>query len=124
MIPFNKPHISGKELEYIKQAVESQKISGDGMFTKKCHKFFEEKYGFKKALLTTSCTDALEMAAILCNIQQGDEVIIPSYTFVSTVNAFILRGAVIRFVDSEKEHPNMDVNLVEPLINAKTKAIV
>lgn len=124
MIPFNKPYISGKELEYIKQAVESQKISGDGMFTKKCHQFFEQKYGFKKALLTTSCTDALEMAAILCDIQPGDEVIIPSYTFVSTVNAFILRGAVIKFVDSEKDHPNMDVNLVEPLINSKTKAVV
>ena len=92
MVPFNKPYLSGKELEYIKEAVQSGKISGDGIFTKKCHDFFEQRYKFKKVLLTTSCTHALEMAAILIDIQPGDEVIMPSYTFVSTANAFILRA--------------------------------
>ena len=91
MIPFNKPYLTGKETKYIEQAVASGKISGNGMFTKKCHSFFEEKFGIKKALLTTSCTDALEMCAILLNIEPGDEVIMPSYTFVSTANAFVLR---------------------------------
>jgi dTDP-4-amino-4,6-dideoxygalactose transaminase len=124
MIPFNKPYLSGKELVYIKEAVEKNKISGDGFFTKKCHSFFEEKYGFKKCLLTTSCTDALEMAAILLNIKEGDEVIVPSYTFVSTVNAFVLRGAKIVFIDSESITPNIDVEKLELLITEKTKAIV
>jgi dTDP-4-amino-4,6-dideoxygalactose transaminase len=124
MIPFNKPYLSGNELIYIKEAVDKNKISGDGFFTKKCHTFFEEKYGFKKCLLTTSCTDALEMAAILLNIKEGDEVIVPSYTFVSTVNAFVLRGAKIVFIDSEETTPNMDVGKLESLITAKTKAIV
>jgi dTDP-4-amino-4,6-dideoxygalactose transaminase len=124
MIPFNKPFIIGNEITYITQAVAGGKISGDGTFTKKCHDFFEKKYGFKKCLLTTSCTDALEMAAILCNIEPGDEVIAPSYTFVSTVNAFVLRGAKIVFVDSEPQHPNMDVASIESLITPKTKAIV
>lgn len=124
MIPFNKPFLTGKETTYIQQAVASGKISGDGMFTKKCHQFFEEKIGFKKVLLTTSCTDALEMAAILINIELGDEVIIPSYTFVSTCNAFVLRGAKIRFVDSNAENPNLDATQVEQLITSKTKAIV
>lgn len=123
-IPFNKPYLTGKETQYIAEAVASGKISGDGLFTKKCHQFFETNYSFIKALLTTSCTDALEMAAILANIQPGDEVIMPSYTFVSTSNAFVLRGATIRFVDSMPNHPNMDVNLIEPLINSRTKAIV
>jgi len=123
-IPFNKPYLTGKEGDYIYQAVQSGKISGDGMFTKKCHKFFEETYGFKKALLTTSCTDALEMASILSNIQPGDEIISPSYTFVSTVNAFILRGAKIVFVDSRADNPNMDENTIEALITPKTKAII
>ncbi|MDB5227538.1 MAG: TDP-4-keto-6-deoxy-D-glucose transaminase [Bacteroidota bacterium] len=123
-IPFNKPSISGNEMAYIQQAVESGKISGDGMFTKKCHKFFEERFGFKKALLTTSCTDALEMAAILINIREGDEVILPSYTFVSTANAFVLRGAKLIFADSRKDHPGMDEALIESLITEKTKAIV
>ena len=122
--PFNKPYLSGKETEYIRQSVESGKISGDGIFTKKCHQFFEEKYGFKKCLLTTSCTDALEMAAILINIKEGDEVIMPSYTFVSTSNAFVLRGAKIIFVDSEKDTPNIDTDKIEELITDKTKAIV
>ena len=123
-IGFNKPYLSGKETEYIQQAVLSGKISGDGMFTKKCHYFFENKYGFKKVLLTTSCTDALEMAAILLDIKEGDEVIAPSYTFVSTVNAFVLRGARIVFIDSSTENPNMDVEAIEALITPKTKVIV
>lgn len=124
MIPFNKPYLTGKELSYIKQAVDSGKISGNGMFTKKCQSFFEEKYSFHKCLLAQSCTDALEMAAILCNIQPGDEVIIPSFTFVSTANAFALRGAKIVFIDSETNHPNLDASKIERLITSKTKAIV
>ncbi|MGN7205192.1 dTDP-4-amino-4,6-dideoxygalactose transaminase [Pedobacter sp. SAFR-022] len=124
MIPFNKPYLSGKETEYIQLAVESGKISGDGVYTKKCHDFFETKFGFSKVLLTTSCTDALEMAAILIDIQEGDEVIIPSYTFVSTVNAFVLRGAKIVFADSESSTPNIDVDTIESLITPRTKAIV
>jgi dTDP-4-amino-4,6-dideoxygalactose transaminase len=122
--PFNKPYLSGKETEYIRQSVESGKISGDGMFTKKSHQFFEQKYGFKKCLLTTSCTDALEMAALLIDLKEGDEVIMPSYTFVSTSNAFVLRGAKIVFVDSEKQTPNIDSDKIEELITPKTKAIV
>ncbi len=124
MIPFNKPYQSGKELEYMQAALDNNKISGDGMFTKKCHHFFESKYNIKKALLTTSCTDALELAALLINIQPGDEVIIPSYTFVSTANAFELRGAKIVFADSESNNPNIDTNKLEALITSKTKAIV
>ncbi|ASK69869.1 dTDP-4-amino-4,6-dideoxygalactose transaminase [Shewanella bicestrii] len=124
MINFNKPYLNGKELVYISQAVTSGKISGDGHFTKKCHNFFEQRYGFKKALLTTSCTDALEMAAILLDIQPGDEVIAPSYTFVSTVNAFALRGAKIVFADSYPDHPNIDPIEISKLITPKTRAIV
>lgn len=124
MIPFNKPYLSGKETTYIEEAVKSGKISGNGKYTKLCQNFFEEHFGFKKCLLTTSCTDALEMAAILINIQPGDEVIMPSYTFVSTANAFVLRGAKIIFADSKKDHPNIDENLIEDLITSKTKAIV
>ena len=123
-IPFNKPFLSGNETKYIEEAVLSMKISGDGIFTKKCHAFFEEKYGFLKCLLTTSCTDALEMAAILIDIQAGEEVIMPSYTFVSTANAFVLRGAKIVFADSLPDHPNIDVSKIEALITPKTKAIV
>lgn len=123
-IAFNKPYLSGNELDYIRQAVLSNKISGDGMFTKKCHRFFEERYGFQKVLLTTSCSDALELAALLLNIQEGDEVIMPSYTFVSTANAFVLRGAKIVFADSCTNHPNMDANSIEQLITPATKAIV
>ena len=124
MIPFNKPFLHGKELVYIAQAVATGKISGDGEFTKKCHDFFERRYGFKKVLLTTSCTDALEMAAILLNIQPGDEVIAPTYTFVSTVNAFALRGAKIVFADSYHDHPNIDPIEISKLITPKTRAIV
>lgn len=123
-IPFNKPYLTGKENHYIYQAVASGKISGDGTFTKQCHEFFEKKFGFKKCLLTTSCTDALEMAAILINIEAGDEVIMPSYTFVSTSNAFVLRGAKIVFADSDTLNPNLDVTKLEALITNKTKAIV
>lgn len=124
MIPFNKPYLQGNELVYISQAVSGGKISGDGAFTKKCHEFFEKKYGFKKVLLTTSCTDALEMAAILLDIQPGDEVIAPSYTFVSTVNAFSLRGAKLVFVDSYSDNPNVDPVAIRNSITDKTKAIV
>jgi dTDP-4-amino-4,6-dideoxygalactose transaminase len=123
-IPFNKPYLTGKETAYIVDAVDSGKISGDGFFTKKCHSFFESRYGFQKCLLTTSCTDALEMAAILLNIQPGDEVIMPSYTFVSTANAFVLRGAHIVFCDSRADHPGMDEATLESLITSRTKAIV
>jgi dTDP-4-amino-4,6-dideoxygalactose transaminase len=123
-IPFNKPYLTGNETKYIEQAVKSGKISGNGTFTQKCHQFFQERYGFRKCLLTTSCTDALEMAAILLNIQPGDEVIMPSYTFVSTANAFVLRGAKIVFVDSRSDHPGIDEDRIEELITAKTKAIV
>lgn len=124
MIPFNKPYLTGKEAEYITDAVASGKISGNGKYTQKCQKFFEDTFGFKKCLLTTSCTDALEMAAILIDIKEGDEVIMPSYTFVSTANAFVLRGAKIVFADSMPNHPNMDTTKLESLITAKTKAIV
>ncbi|MDI3428903.1 dTDP-4-amino-4,6-dideoxygalactose transaminase [Aeromonas sp. V90_14] len=124
MIPFNKPYLHGRELVYIAQAVATGKISGDGTFTKRCHDFFEQRYGFKKVLMTTSCTDALEMAAILLDIKPGDEVIAPSYTFVSTVNAFALRGANLIFADSYPEHPNIDPQEIEKLITPKTKAIV
>jgi dTDP-4-amino-4,6-dideoxygalactose transaminase len=123
-IPFNKPFLTGKETEYIRQAVESGKISGDGMFTKKCQSFFENKYGFKKVLLTTSCTDALEMAALLLDVNPGDEVIAPSYTFVSTVNSFVLRGAKIVFADSTASDPNIDADQIEDLITHKTKVII
>lgn len=123
-VPFNKPFLSGKELLYIKQAVKSGKISGDGIFTKKCHDFFENIYGFNKVLLTTSCTDALEMCAILSDIKEGDEIIAPSYSFVSTVNPFIMRGAKIIFADSNENNPNIDPNEIDKLITNKTKALI
>jgi len=123
-IPFNKPYLTGKEMHYMYQAVYSGKISGNGMFTQKCQKFFEEKYGFKKTLLTTSCTDALEMCAILADIQPGDEVIIPSYTFVSTALAFVRQGAKIIFADSSSLNPNIDTDRIEELITSRTKVIV
>jgi dTDP-4-amino-4,6-dideoxygalactose transaminase len=124
MIPFNKPFLTGKEAHYIYQAVYSGKLSGNGTYTKMCQKFFEERYGFRKALLTSSCTDALEMAAILCDLTAGDEVIMPSYTFVSTANAFVLRGAKIVFADSRSDFPGIDENKIEELITEKTKVIV
>lgn len=123
-IPYNKPFISGNELSYIADAVGTGKISGDGKYTALCQQFFEKKYGFRKTLLTTSCTDALEMCALLCNIKQGDEVIAPSYTFVSTVNPFVLRGATIKFCDSRIDHPGIDESKIEEMINERTKAIV
>ena len=122
--PFNKPYLSGKELHYIEDAVSKGKISGNGHYTKKCQSYFESQYGFKKTLLTTSCTDALEMAAILLDIQPGDQVIVPSFTFVSTANAFVLRGAEVVFADSQSEHPNIDAAKIKELITPKTKAIV
>lgn len=124
LIPFNKPYLTGRELDYIREAVDMGKISGNGEFTRRCQEFFEQRYGFQKCLLTTSCTDALEMAAILLDLQPGDEVILPSFTFVSSANAFVLRGAKIVFVDSQADHPNLDVSQLEPLITSKTKAIV
>lgn len=124
MIPFNKPYLSGKEMEYMKDAVSTGKISGNGKYTNLCHRFFEQRYNFHKVLLTTSCTDALEMAAILLDIQPGDEVIMPSYTFVSTANAFVLRGAKILFADSRPDHPGVDESSLESLISPKTKVIV
>jgi len=123
-INFNKPYLSGREMEYIHQAVVSMKISGDGIFTKKCHDFFEKRYGFMKVFLTTSCTDALEMASILIGIKENDEVIIPSFTFVSTANAFLLRGARIIFCDSGNSSPNINVDEIESLITPRTKAII
>ena len=123
-IPFNKPFLTGRELDYIQEAVALGKISGNGEFTRRCQDFFEKKYGFQKCLLTTSCTDALEMAAILLDIQPEDEVILPSFTFVSSANAFVLRGAKIVFVDSHADHPNLDAGQLEGLITSKTKAIV
>jgi len=124
MIPFNKPYLTGNETSYIEDAVKSGKISGNGKYTKLCQSFFEDRYQIKKALLTTSCTDALEMAAILIDLKEGDEVIMPSYTFVSTANAFVLRGAKIIFADSLPNHPNLDTSKLEALITQKTKAIV
>jgi len=124
MIPFNKPYLTGNETKYIEQAVQSGKISGNGIFTQKCQAFFEERYGFKKALLTTSCTDALEMCALLAEIKPGDEVIVPSYTFVSTALAFVRQGAKIVFADSREDHPGIDEDKIEVLITSKTKAIV
>ena len=124
LIPFNQPFIIGNELKYVEEAVLSRKISGDGMFSKKCHAYFEDILGYGKSLLTTSCTDALELAALLIDVKPGDEIIAPSFTFVSTVNAFLLRGANVRFVDSNAYNPNMDLALVEELITSKTKAII
>ena len=124
MIPFNKPYLTGKEMQYIEDAVKSGKISGNGLFTKKCQEFFEKEFGFKKTLLTTSCTDALEMAAILVDIKEGDEVIVPSFTFVSTALAFVRQGADIVFADSYSNNPNIDADQIEALITEKTKAIV
>lgn len=124
MIPFNKPFLTGKEAHYMYQAVYTGKLSGNGVFTKKCQQFFEERYGFKKCILTTSGTDALEMAAILCNVKPGDEVIVPSYTFVSSALAFVRQGAKIVFADSYANNPNIDADRLEELITPKTKVIV
>lgn len=122
--PFNKPHLTGKEVHYMYQAVFNGKLSGNGEFTKKCQVFFETRYGFKKCLLTTSGTDALEMCAMLCDLKLGDEVIIPSYTFVSTALAFLREGAKVVFADSMKRNPNLDAETLESLITPRTKVIV
>ena len=124
VIAFNRPFVTGNEIDYIKESISNGQISGNGKYTKMCQEFFKDKYGFNQCLLTTSCTDALEMAAILIKIEEGDEVIMPSYTFVSTANAFVLRGAKIIFVDSRPDHPGIDESKIEALITSKTKAIV
>lgn len=123
-IDFNRPFLTGKEAHYMYQAVMSGKISGNGIFTKKCQNFMEEKYGFKKCLLTTSGTDALEMCAMLCELKPGDEVIVPSYTFVSTALAFLREGVKVVFADSYSDNPNIDPDKIEALITPKTKVIV
>lgn len=124
MISFNVPPFTGKELEYMKEAIENQKICGDGPFTKKCHEWIERQTGTTKCLLTTSCTHATELAALLAEIKEGDEVILPSYTFVSTADAFVLRGAKVVFVDIRPDTMNIDENLIEDAITERTKAIV
>ena len=124
MIDFNRPAFLGKETEYIKQAVDNGKLCGDGEFTKKCSKWMSDELGTKHSLLTTSCTHALEMAAYLCDLKPGDEVIMPSYTFVSTADAFVLRGARIVFVDIRPETMNIDERLIENAITEKTRVIV
>lgn len=124
MIPFNKPYYTGIEIKYIQKVIDSGKTSGNGIYTSKCQEYFEQKYDIKKALLTTSCTDALEMCAMLAEIKLGDEVIVPSYTFVSTALAFVRQGAKIIFADSRDDHPGIDEDLIEDLITDKTKAIV
>jgi len=124
MVSFNKPFHTGKEIDYIKQVIGSGNICGNGNFTNKCQSFFIENFGFKNCFLTTSCTDALEMCALLANIKQGDEVIVPSYTFVSTAMVFVRQGAKVVFADSHKENPNINAEIIEPLITPKTKAVV
>ncbi|HEY4662912.1 MAG TPA: dTDP-4-amino-4,6-dideoxygalactose transaminase [Candidatus Humimicrobiaceae bacterium] len=123
-IPFNKPYIIGKELYYIAQAVLSGRISGDGTFSNKCAKLIQDRYKIKKVLLTTSCSTALDMSAILCNIKSGDEIILPSYTFVSTANSFYTRGTKLRFVDIRRDTLNIDENEIEEVITPRTRAIV
>ncbi len=123
-IPFNKSFVTGNELTYIQEALKKGQLSGEGDFIRKCQLFFEQNYGFRKAFFTSSCTDALEMSAILLDIKSGDEIIVPSYTFTSTVNAFLLRGAKIVFADSEALTPNISTESLESLISPKTKAIV
>ena len=123
-IPFNRPYDSGKEFEFIQEAIANWHLSGDGAFTRKCHAFLERELGIPKALLTTSCTHALEMAALLLDIKPGDEVIIPAFTFVSTVNAFVLRGARPIFIDVRPDTLNLDETKLEKLITPRTKAIV
>jgi dTDP-4-amino-4,6-dideoxygalactose transaminase len=124
MINFNQPHLTGKEAHYMYEAVFAGKLSGNGKFTKRCQAWFEQRYGFRKTLLTTSGTDALEMCAMLCELKPGDEVIIPSYTFVSTALAFLREGAKVVFADSMKRNPNIDAETIEALINPRTKVIV
>ncbi|MBO7501959.1 MAG: dTDP-4-amino-4,6-dideoxygalactose transaminase [Paludibacteraceae bacterium] len=124
MIDFNRPHLTGKEMHYMYQAVYQKKLSGNGEFTKRCQQFFQDRYGFRKCLLTTSGTDALEMCAMLCNLQPGDEVIVPSYTFVSTALAFLREGAKVVFADSMQRNPNLDAEKIESRITPRTRVIV
>ena len=124
MIPFNKPFVTGNELKFIDEVISSSYIASNGKFTKKCERFFEKKYGFERALLTNSCTTALEMAAILINVKPGDEIIVPSYTYVSTANVFVKYGAKIIFADVCEDFPNLDAEKLETLISKNTKAIV
>lgn len=124
MIDFNKPYLTGKESHYMYKAVYDKKLSGNGFFTKKCQNYFMERYGFKKCLLTTSGSDALEMCAMLCDLKPGDEVIVPSYTFVSTALAFLREGASVVFADSMDSNPNLDAEKIESLITPKTRVIV
>ncbi|MBE0689027.1 MAG: aminotransferase class I/II-fold pyridoxal phosphate-dependent enzyme, partial [Anaerolineae bacterium] len=123
-IPFNKPYLVGTELEYIAEAVKSGHISGDGMYTRKCHAYLEAALGTPKALLTTSCTHALEMAALILDIAPGDEVIVPSFTFVSTINAFVLRGAKPVFVDIRADTLNLDETMLERAVTSRTRTIL
>ena len=123
-IPFNKPSLSGNELLHVAESIRAGHISSDGRFTKRCRELLETEFAVPGVLLTTSCTHALEMAALLLNIDPGDEVIVPSFTFVSTVNAFVLRGAVPKFVDIRPDTLNIDETPIEPLITTRTKAIV
>ena len=124
MIPFNKPYFTNKEINYVRDSLSSGHVSGNGSFTKSCQNFFQQRWNFQKCLLTTSCTDALEMCALLLDLEPGDEVIVPSYTFVSTALAFVRTGAKVVFVDSRPDHPGLDETLVESLITPKTRAIV
>src|ERR1700682_387508 len=124
MIPFNRPYVSGKEFEYIQKAIDNLHLSGDGLFTKRCEALLEQELGVPRALLTTSCTHALEMAALLLDIKPGDEIIIPSFTFVSTVNAFVLRGARPVFIDIRPDTLNLDESNLESLITPRTRAVL
>lgn len=124
MIPFNRPHFTGRELEFLKMVLDSGCTSGNFAFTRRCQAFFEERYGFPKALLTTSCTDSLELASLLCDIRPDDEVILASFGFVSTANAFALRGAKLVFADSMEDHPNLSIASIEERITPGTRAIV
>lgn len=123
-IPFNQPHLKGKEAFYLQEVLASGRLSGDGPFTEKCEDFFRQRYGFKNNFLTTSCTDALELASLLLDLKPGDEVILPSFGFTSTANPFALRGAKLVFADSEPDHPNLDVRTLPNLITSRTRALV
>lgn len=124
MIPFNRPYLTGRENAYIAEALAARKLSGDGQFTKRAQTLLDAHLGRGHSLLTTSCTDALEAAALLCDLKPGDEVIMPSFTFVSTANAFALRGATVRFADSGADHPNVDADSVAALVTEQTRVIV
>src|SRR4051812_11199571 len=124
MVPFNRPHLTGREFEYIQQAVNAGQLAGNGQFTRRCQGWLEERLGARRVLLTHSCTAALEMAALLLDLRPGDEVILPSFTFVSTANAFVLRGAVPVFVDIRPDTLNIDERLIEAAITPRTRAIV